>query len=256
MSTETYLFEVYTQTSAGARWTLNLMASIHDREQEIVEDHGRWISEEVLKQEFPSFFRLDRLGPPPIKEEDVDWELFYTMLRDWYKRAKSSDNTTSTQKNSRAEAKEGNTANPFQELKSRDKDGFKRKYFDEGLQIANRYHPIVTRVIQLYSDFLPKDFTSSYGEIEYSQFLPKLTGNKSNRIYSWVLFADEPTSDIPYILEVELACTISQVYYLAIRLRDIANKQVDKNLDFEVSDEELEHDLVNAIKSLHNELYG
>ena len=97
MSTEDYLFEVYTQTSAGSRWTLNLMANIYDMGKKEIEHHGRFITEEEVKDTFPSFFKLDKLIPP-MKDEDVNWELFYTMLRDWYKIAREPiDNKTSEQ---------------------------------------------------------------------------------------------------------------------------------------------------------------
>lgn len=257
MTLEARLFDKYTHTQAGAKWAIDFFGTIHDVEQKQIKLHGRFIQEEQWKKKFRESFKpaLDN-SYPPVSADSVDLDLLYTMFREWYKNiGESSDNTTSAQFSSSADVELSNTENPFHEKKTEYKDDDWQKSYEKGLQLAKKYHPSVNRVIQLYSDILPKEFVSSHGETEYSQFNPRLTGLNNKRIYTWVLFTDEPTSDYPSLLEVELSCSIYQTYYLLIRMWTMEKKVMAKSMNVDVSDEEFEHDLVQAIKSIHRILF-
>ena len=103
------------------------------------------------------------------------------------------------------------------EIRNRDEEIIRRKYFDTGLKLAENYNPIINRVIRFYSDILPVPYKTSQGNIEYSTFHPDTDLFNNKRIYSWVLFGiPSGESYPPPLLEIELSCMPTGEHYLVV----------------------------------------
>lgn len=258
MSNEDYLYKLCTETTTGGKWALGMMATFYEIEQKQIEHHGRFFIEDEVKQTFrESFAPALETSVSNIKEEDVDWDLLYTKFRDWYKNiGESADNNKGEQNTLKTETRGNFNENPFYELKTNDDEIVRRKYYEKGLQLAEKYHPIVTRVLPLYAKILPVEYKSSHGNIEYSTFLPHFDVFNTKRIYSWNLYTHEPTSGNPSMLEIELSCMPAGVHYISVRLWDKEDSFGEEKINLDLSDEEIEHNLIDVIKSLHRELVG
>jgi hypothetical protein len=89
-----YLFNILTETPAGAKWSIDLMAQYEEIEKDHIKKYGKYDDEaweEVAVKRFreilsPSLGKLMF----PVKEEDVNWNQLYRRFRDWYKQIKSS----------------------------------------------------------------------------------------------------------------------------------------------------------------------
>ena len=261
MSNEGYLFSLYTDTISGSRWAARRMGEISDFEENQIKNHGRFVSEEFSKEQFRDLLAKTVKNEPSMNEEDVDWELLYTMYRNWFKRAmETTENKEERQITNSAKTSGNIKDNPFNVLVNTDEEINRRKYFDTGLKIAEKYNPIVNRVIKYYADILLVSCITSQGEIEYSTFHPETDLYKNKRIYSWILFG-VPTGEHYYprpLLEIELSYVYTGEYYFAVRFYKVAGPGAyiigDEEINLNLPDEEFEQKLIEAIKILHRKL--
>ena len=87
MAHENHLFTILTETQAGAKWSIDVMALFEEVEINQIKLYGKFYEEEAAIKKFREFTSPWLKGSfVPMAEEDVDWKMLYKRVREWYKK--------------------------------------------------------------------------------------------------------------------------------------------------------------------------